>query len=401
MELKETIRSAIQALRMNILRSSLTMLGIIIGITAVILISSVGQGAVAFISNELTSFGTNFFSINPGNNMMSAITGGDEPLTTNDIEAIKNANIQNIDTIAAFSYTSKLISAGEESIRVSVYGMTPEAQELLKPDLIYGELLTENDSNNRVVVLGSDVVENLFGPDTNPVGESVKIDDIRFVVIGVSKSGGSLFGSFFNTAVNIPLDTLQNQITGSDDIAEIDISVKNTDLLNETMDEVEWVLRDHRNIADDEEIDFLMQSFTAALDTFKTITNLLTVFITGISAISLVVGGVGVMNIMLVSVTERTKEIGLLKAIGAKRKDILSQFLIESAVMTTIGGCVGIILGVGGTYLISIVANIPFIVSVPWILLAVGISVLVGIVFGLYPARKAAGLHPIDALRFE
>jgi putative ABC transport system permease protein len=167
------------------------------------------------------------------------------------------------------------------------------------------------------------------------------------------------------------------------------------------MDEVEQVLRDHRHIDDDQENDFILQSFTAALDTFETITTLLTVFITGISAVSLVVGGVGVMNIMLVSVTERTKEIGLLKAIGAKRKDILTQFLIESAVMTTIGGFMGILLGLGGTFLISVAVGIPFIVSVPWILLAVGISTLVGVIFGLYPARKAAALHPIDALRFE
>jgi len=279
--------------------------------------------------------------------------------------------------------------------------MTPEAQMLLKPDLIYGEFLSEDDRNSRVVVLGSDTVEELFGEDTNPVGESVKIDDIRFVVVGATKSGGTLFGSFFNTAVNIPIETLQNQITGNDEITEVDISVYNTDLLNETMDEVELVLRDYRKIGDDEDADFTMTSFTAALDTFGTITSLLTVFIAGISAISLLVGGIGVMNIMLVSVTERTKEIGLLKAIGAKRKDILTQFLIESAVMTTIGGIAGILLGVGGTFIVSVIAGIPFIVSVPWILLAVGISTLVGVAFGIYPARKAADLLPIDALRYE
>jgi putative ABC transport system permease protein len=401
MEFKEIIKSAIQALRMNALRSSLTMLGIIIGIASVILISSVGQGTVAFISKELTSFGTNFFSINPGNNFMSTITGGTEPLTTRDVEAIEDANIPNIENIVSFSYTSKVISTDDESVRASVYGTTQAAQDLLKPDLIYGEFLSEDNNNDRVVVLGFDVIEELFGQDTNPVGESVKIDDIRFEVIGVSKSGGTLFGGFFNTAVIIPLEILHNQITGSEDINEIDISVSNTDLLNETMDEVELALRSYRDIGDGEENDFILTSFTAALDTFETITTLLTVFITGISAISLIVGGVGVMNIMLVSVTERTKEIGLLKAIGAKRKDILSQFLIESAVMTTIGGLVGILLGIGGTFLISIIAGIPFVVSVPWILLAVGISTSVGVVFGLYPARKAANLHPIDALRFE
>ena len=401
MELREILNSAIQALRANALRSALTMLGIIIGITSVILISSVGQGTVAFISDELTSFGTNFFSINPGSDMMSAMTGGSEPLTTADIKAIEDANIPNIENIAAFAYTTRVVSANDETKRTMVYGMTPEAQEMLKPDLLYGEFLSLDNTSDRVVVLGSDVVEKLFGADTNPVGESLKIGDIRFTVIGVSKSGGTLFGSFFNTAVNIPLETLHNQVTGNDEIGEIDIGVYNTDLINETMDEVELVLRDHRHIGVDEEKDFIMQSFSGALDTFETITTLLTVFITGISAISLLVGGVGVMNIMLVSVTERTKEIGLLKAIGAKHRDILTQFLIESAVMTTIGGFAGILLGLGGTFIISLVAGIPFIISIPWILLAVGISTSVGVLFGLYPARQAARLHPIDALRFE
>jgi len=401
MELREILNSAIQALRANALRSALTMLGIIIGITSVILISSVGQGTVAFISDELTSFGTNFFSINPGSDMMSAMTGGSEPLTTADIKAIEDANIPNIENIAAFAYTTRVVSANDETKRTMVYGMTPEAQEMLKPDLLYGEFLSLDNTSDRVVVLGSDVVEKLFGADTNPVGESLKIGDIRFTVIGVSKSGGTLFGSFFNTAVNIPLETLHNQVTGNDEIGEIDIGVYNTDLINETMDEVELVLRDHRHIGVDEEKDFIMQSFSGALDTFETITTLLTVFITGISAISLLVGGVGVMNIMLVSVTERTKEIGLLKAIGAKHRDILTQFLIESAVMTTIGGFAGILLGLGGTFIISLVAGIPFIISIPWILLAVGISTSVGVLFGLYPVRQAARLHPIDALRFE
>ncbi len=401
MKPREILRSAIRALRMNALRSSLTMLGIIIGITAVILISSVGQGAVAFISNELSSFGTNFFSISPGSDIVSTFSGGGEPIVLEDVEAIEEANISNIETIAPFSLTNKVVSANGESVRVSIYGMTPEALILLKPNMIYGEFLSDDDRNSRIVILGSDIAEELFGEDTDPVGESIKINDIRFAVTGVSKSGGTFFGSFFNTAVNIPLEILQDQIAGNEEIMEIDISVHDTDLLNETMDEVESVLRDHRNIDEDEDADFTLTSFTAALDTFGTITTLLTVFIAGISGISLLVGGIGVMNIMLVSVTERTKEIGLLKAIGAKRKDILTQFLIESAVLTTIGGIIGIFLGVGGTFLIAVVAGIPFIISVPWILLAVSISTLVGVVFGIYPARKAADLLPIDALRYE
>ncbi|MDD3003162.1 MAG: ABC transporter permease [Candidatus Shapirobacteria bacterium] len=401
MEIKETLKSAIDSLKINKLRSLLTMLGIIIGIAAVIIISSVGKGVVTYVSDELSSFGTNFFQINPGNNMMSAITGGGEPLTTGDVSAIKDANISNIQNVVEFSMTSKAVSANDESIRVSVYGMTPEGETLLKPNMIYGEFLTNDDINSRVAVIGSEVADKLFGENTDPVGESIKIDEMRFSVIGVSKSGGNLFGSFFNTSITLPLETLQHQITGVDELVEIDVEVKNTDYIKETMDEVELVLKDYRKIADDEENDFIMESFTESLNIFETITNILTLFITGISAISLVVGGIGVMNIMLVSVTERTKEIGLLKSIGAKRKDILSQFLVESSIITTVGGFIGIILGIGITYLVSVLVGIPFIVNMVWVVIATIISISVGIIFGLYPAQKAAKLHAIDALRFE
>jgi putative ABC transport system permease protein len=377
------------------------MIGIIIGISAVIIISSVGQSLVVYISNELNSFGTNFFQVNPGNDLMSAFSGGGEPLTTKDIEAIKIANIPNIESVSAFSTTSRIVSSKDESVRSSIYGLTPESEALLKPNMVYGRFITTEDMNSRVVVLGSKVADKLFGENTDPVGESIKIGELRFIVIGVSKSGGTLFGTFFNTAVNVPLDVVHTQLTGVDEIIEIDVGVYNNDLVDETMAEVEAVLRNHRKIPDGEETDFSMTSFTGALDTFKTITGILTLFITGISAISLIVGGVGVMNIMLVSVTERTKEIGLLKAIGAKRRDILTEFLIESSVMTTFGGLIGIILGITCTYLISIIAKIPFVISIPWILIATAISASVGIVFGIYPARKAAALHPIDALRFE
>lgn len=401
MELKEAVKLAILSLKMNTLRSLLTMLGIIIGITSVIVISSVGSSTIAYIANELNSFGTNFFQINPGSDLLSAATGGGEPLTTKDVEAIKSANVANVETITAFSVTNRTVSTKDESVTANIYGLTPEAQELLKPNMIYGDFISDDDVTSRVAVIGSEVADKLFGENTDPVGDSIKINDVRFTIIGVSKSGGTLFGSFFNTAVNIPLVTLNNQITGVDEIVEIDVGVQNTAYIDETMEEVRLVLRNHRNISEDNDDDFVITSFSGALQTFKTITNLLTLFITGISAISLIVGGVGVMNIMLVSVTERTKEIGLLKAIGARKRDILAEFLLESSVMTTFGGLIGIILGVIFTYMIAMAIKIPFVISIPWILIATGISITVGIVFGIYPAKKAADLHPIDALRYE
>lgn len=403
MQLTEVVSSAQQALRGNPLRTGLTMLGIIIGISSVILITSIGQGAVAFITDELSVFGTNYFQIAPGSNPFSSFAGTSSPLTTKDVEALRNANIANIESIAPFAFANGRISSEYEKTSALIYGLTSEAQIILKPDMVYGEFISEldDDASAKVAVLGFDIAEELFGENTNPVGETIRIDNSRFRVVGVTQSTGALTAGFFNNAVNVPLNTVINDITGLDELTEIDISVHDETLLNQTMEDVEDFLREYRGIADDEDNDFYLQSFKDSLTTIQTVTGLLTVMVAGISGISLLVGGVGVMNIMLVTVTERTKEIGLLKAIGAKQRDILIQFLIESVTLTVSGGIIGIILGVLGAYGVSQIAGIPFIVSPGSILVAVGVSSLVGIVFGLYPARRAAQLNPIDALRYE
>jgi putative ABC transport system permease protein len=403
MRLSEIFNLSQQALKGNLMRTSLTMLGIVIGISSVILISSIGQGAVAFITEELSVFGTNFFSINPGEDVLSALASTSDPITIDDVEALQEAEISNIETIVPFAWSSSDISGNEEEVSALVYGMTSEAQLMLKPDILFGEFIskTDDDSQNKVAVLGKDVADELFGEDSNPVGEFIRIDNTRFRVIGVIKSAGALTARFFDTVVNIPLSTMMTYITGTDEIVEIDISVVDENLLNETMDDVEIFLRDYREIEDDEKSDFFMQSFKDSLATIQTVTNLLTLMVAAISGISLIVGGVGVMNIMLVTVTERTKEIGLLKAIGAKDKDILIQFLIESVTLSLVGGMIGIIFGLAGAFAISKLAKIPFVISLAAVFLAVAVSSLVGIIFGLYPARRAAKLNPIDALRYE
>jgi len=403
MQIAEVIQSAKKSLRSDPLRTGLTMLGIIIGISSVILISSIGQGAVAFITEELSVFGTNYFQIAPGANAFSSFAGSSSPLTTDDVEAIRSANIPNVQTIAPFAFYNGKIASDFEETNALVYGLTSEAQLILKPEIVYGEFFTasDDDSNARVTVLGVDVAEELFGQDTNPVGESIRIDTIRFRVIGVTQASGALTAGFFNSAINVPLPVMINELTGVDELVEIDISVIDEDQLNQTIDDVETFLADYRDFEEGEELDFNIQSFKDSLATVQTVTGLLTAIVAGISAISLLVGGIGVMNIMLVTVTERTKEIGLLKAIGAKENDILVQFLVEAVTLSVAGGVIGIIIGVVGAYGISLLANIPFVVSVPTVLLAVAVSSLVGIVFGLYPARQAAKLNPIDALRYE
>ncbi len=403
MEYVEIVQLAFQSLKRNVLRTSLTMTGIIIGITSVILIYSIGQGAVAFISGELASFGTDYFQINPGNSQFSSFAGADT-LTLDDVDAIRNdTSLTNVKSVVPLAVASVKISANGEEEEVLAYGSTHESIEVLRPDVIEGEYLTEEQelTADRVAIIGVDVREALFGEDAQAVGEVVRVNNRTFRVTGVIESSSVLAGGFINNSIIIPLEVATNQLTGGDRVQEIDVLVTDTNTINQTIDDVEALLRDRHNINEDDENDFRIASAQDIIATVESITGLLTVMIAGISGISLVVGGVGVMNIMLVSVTERTKEIGLLKAIGAKQKDILTQFLVEAVVMTLIGGIIGIVLGISGAYLISLVANIPFVLSMPAILVAVGVSTLVGVVFGLYPARRAARLSPIDALRYE
>ncbi|MEK7605238.1 MAG: ABC transporter permease [Patescibacteria group bacterium] len=404
MDLKELFQSAFTSLKSNGMRTFLTMLGIIIGISSVILIYSIGQGAVVFVNNELSSFGTNFFQINPGSSLMSSMGGGADTITLEDVEAIrKDTSLTNIKNVGAFVTTSVSVSANDVDKIILVYGMSPEIVDLLNPTMVHGEFITADNNLNseQVVVIGDKVSETFFGQGTNSVGEKIKIANKTFKVIGVTRSGSVLFGGFFDNALFIPINTAMNEVAGSSTIREVDIEVKDTNLMNETINQVTELLRERHNLKVGEENDFITASATDSLTIVKTITNVLTLIIVAISAISLVVGGVGVMNIMLVSVTERTKEIGLLKSIGADDKDILLQFLLEAIVMTGIGGVAGILLGIFGAGVIAILVGIPLVVSPIAVTVAFGVSMLVGIVFGMYPAQRAAKLSPIDALRYE
>ncbi len=404
MDYNEVIRQAFLSLRANAMRTFLTMLGIIIGISSVILIFSIGQGAIAYVNNELSMFGTDFFQINPGSTALSALMGGANTITLDDVEAIKkDKSITNIRTVGAFASIATNVTANDINKVYLIYGMSPEIQDLLKPTMVQGEFLTDqqNLQSQRVAVIGQQVADALFGPGTHVIGEKIKIQQKTFKVIGIARSGSVLFGSFFDSAIFIPVNVMLHEMEGGDRIREVDIGVYDTNRMNETITQVTDLLRERHNLKPGDENDFITASATDSIKIVGNISNILTLIFVGISAISLLVGGVGVMNIMLVSVTERTREIGLLKAIGAQEKDILFQFLIEAMVMTGFGGLIGIGLGIGGAAVVSLIVKIPLVISPMAILIAFGVSMLVGIGFGMYPARRAARLSPIDALRYE
>lgn len=395
--------SAQQSLQSNLLRTGLTMLGIVIGIASVILITAIGQGALAYITQELSVFGSSNFRVAPGQDAFSQFASTANPITTDDAQAIQESGIPNIQLIAPLAISTATVSTKDEQTRTTIRGVPPEAEQILQPNINYGQFISPDHElyKDKVAVLGYELANELFGEDTNPVGESIRINNNRYRVIGVSQASSALSSNIFNSNVLVPVNTLITHISGEDELFQIVIRVENETLLNQTVADVDEFLREYRGIDPDEDADFFIQSFEETLVTIQTVTNLLTAMIVGISGISLVVAGVGVMNIMLVTVTERTKEIGLLKAIGAKNQDILAQFMIESVTLTLVGGLIGIAVGLAAAYLVTSAVKIPFVISYWSILFSVGVSSLVGVVFGLYPAKKAAELNPIDALRYE
>jgi len=406
MNYNELISSAIGALRGNILRTLLTMLGIIIGIASVILIISLGQGATASITGQLSSFGTNTVFILPGSS-----GGGQGPqqnqtdtLKLEDVEALADkSRLQNISAVSGVASKPLQVSANGQTVNATVQGVGSDYPIIQSLEVNQGEFFSKDDetSPSRVAVIGADVVTDLFGEEAEPVGESIKLDNKSFRIIGVLQEKDSSAFSNPNKGVYIPVNTAMKILLGQDYVSQILIQVENGELVNQTVNDITALLVDQHDIIEGANNDFSVNSAQQALDTVGSVTGLLTALLSGIAAISLVVGGIGIMNIMLVTVTERTKEIGLLKSIGARDKDILTQFLIEAIVLTLIGGLIGMSLGIGLSFLISGFIDIPFVVSLSSILLAVGVSSAVGVVFGYYPAQRAAKLLPIEALRYE
>jgi putative ABC transport system permease protein len=396
MDYKELTLLALEALKGNVIRTLLTMLGIIIGIASVITIISLGAGTTASIVDDISSFGAKVITVSPGKIQRGAGSTANTVTTLiqDDVEAI--AELANVNAISSVVSKSKVINANGETTTSTIKGVGAAYEQIQSITLLSGLFLEEGDiiGATRDVVLGNEIVEELYGEAAEElvIGESIRIDGIAFRIIGVMNESSEAL---------IPVSTAQKIVFGQTTLDSISVEVSESRYVNQVMKEVTDLLLVQHNIEDPALADFNVRSTQSITETISSVTGTLTTAISGIAAISLVVGGIGIMNIMLVTVTERTKEIGLLKAIGAKKHHILTQFLIEAIVLTLLGGLIGMIIGIVASYIASSIMDIPFVVSISSVLLAIGVSAAVGILFGWYPANKAANLSPIDALRYE
>lgn len=412
MDIFESIQNAWQMIVRNKVRSFLTMLGIIIGITAVIIVLSVGESVQGLILSEVKSMGSNLIGVLPGhaeeNGPPSSVFG--VVITTlkyEDGEAIIKDNYPHIEAVAMYVSGSDIISLNDKKVSATFYGTTASYLDVQSSSMQSGRFFTKEEelSNAKVVVLGSKVAEDLFG-DQDPLSMKVKIKKTNFTVIGVLKSkGGSLIENE-DASLFVPIKTAQNILLGINHLSFLRIKVDKAENIDGTIEQVKSILRDRHNIDDPSEDDFSARSTAQALESIGAITTALRFFLAAVAAISLVVGGFGIMNIMLATVQERTKEIGLRKAIGAKSSDITRQFLIEAVTITFISGVIGIIVGSLLLFLISVVINSmgyvwELIISPGSIFLGCLVSISIGLIFGIVPARRASMLDPIEALRYE
>ena len=406
MNYKNLFKIAARALVRNKLRAILTMLGIIIGVASVIAMLAIGEGSKRSITDEMSSMGTNMIMIMPNMQMRGGVSLGASSsmaLKMSDVEAIRNEAVY-LSEVSPQVNASGQVIYGNQNTLTTVYGVSEEYLSIRKLTIASGRVFTSNEVRgmSKVCILGTTVVEDLFGEDADPVGVTIRIKNLPFTVIGVLEDKGeSGMGQDQDDLILAPYTTVQRRIAAIDYINGIYASAVSEEKSTPAADEVSEILRRTHKLKESEEDDFRVMSQSELLETVSSITDIMTYLLGAIAGISLLVGGIGIMNIMFVSVTERTREIGLRMSIGGRGQDILKQFLVESIILSILGGALGVIFG----YLIakgagSLMNMNPF-VTTRSVVLAFAVCFIIGVFFGWYPARKAANLNPIDALRYE
>ena len=407
MELKEIITEALSTLTVNKLRTGLAVLGIIIGIGSVIALISLGQSSQKSIENQIQSLGSNILTVQPGSLSSGAVrgaAGGVTTLTLTDAEGLESSPaLTTISRVSPEYAKRSQVTAGRNNTNTQIIGAESIYADIHKLTISSGVFISDAHvtSMSKIAVLGPQTASDLFGEGVNAVGQTIRINGQTLTVVGVTASKG---GSGFNNpddSIYVPLSTAQKILFGASNLTSITVEAKSADIMTDAQNEIGYFLLARHKLSTPADADFMIMSQNDILNTVSQVTGTFTTLLGGIAAISLLVGGIGIMNIMLVTVTERTREIGLRKALGAKKKIIITQFLTEAILLTIIGGFIGMLLGIVISYGVTKVMNLPFTISPFSIGLALSVSGGIGILFGWYPARKAANLQPIEALRYE